>query len=407
MKIALVTHYAKLYGANRSLLGLIDGLQAYGVKSHVVAPGEGPITEELSKRNVPFYTIPFKRWMSKNRWKAPARLGLNLAVLPFIARQIRLWNVDLVHTNSSVTPVGALAAGVLSIPHTWHIREFGDLDYDLQHDMGKAIFRTLMCRSAATIAVSKAVREHVLSGIDVPCHVVYNGVISQDRLEKLGRETKEQNEDVSSPYTFALVGQISPAKGQKQALLAFHRLKQDGKVACLLIAGSGKERHVESLRRLRQALNLEKEVSLLGYVSDPFEVYQRADAVLMCSPHEAMGRVTAEAMVSARPVIGYDSDGTAELINDGHSGLLYDGSTKDLADSMNRFVDNPDLARSFGQNGWEKARRTYTNEVYARHVYKGLSKVMQFGEVRYDGQDNRGLVQECGHNSGHDRSIRD
>ena len=64
-----------------------------------------------------------------------------------------------------------------------------------------------------------------------------------------------------------------------------------------------------------------------------------------------MGRVTAEAMASARPVIGYDSDGTTELIDDGHNGLLYDGSTKDLAASMNRFVNNPNLARSFGQNG--------------------------------------------------------
>jgi len=229
-----------------------------------------------------------------------------------------------------------------------------------------------MSRADATIAVSEAVRQHVLSDVDTSCHVVYNGVISEERLEQLGKAAEARDAHFSPPYIFAIVGKIGPAKGQKQALRAVYRLARDGKKVRLLVAGSGAEEHVESLCELRQTLDLEEEVSLLGYVSDPFEVYQRADAVLMCSPHEAMGRVTAEAMAAARPVIGYDSDGTAELIDDGHDGLLYDGSTEDLADCMIQFVDNPDWARSLGQNGWEKVSREFTNEVYARRVYDVL-----------------------------------
>jgi len=377
MKVAFVTHYANLYGANRSLLCLTDGLQAYGVEPHVLAPKEGPITEELSKREIPFYTVPFKRWMAKDRWKAPARLGMNLGVLPLLVQKVRQWNVDLIHTNSSVTPIGALLAEVLSLPHTWHVREFGKRDFSLSYDWGRPVFRKLMSRADAAIAVSEAVHRHVLSDVDVPCHVVYNGVISEERLEKLGRQEGAQENDFAPPFTFAIVGQISPAKGQKQALRAVHRLAQKGKKARLLVAGSGAEEQVESLRRLHQTLNLEEEVSFLGYVSDPFEVYQRSDAVLMCSPHEAMGRVTAEAMAAARPVIGYDSDGTAELIDDGHDGLLYDGSTEDLADCMIQFVDNPDWARSLGQNGWEKAGKEFTNEVYAKRLYEVLCGITE------------------------------
>ena len=95
-----------------------------------------------------------------------------------------------------------------------------------------------------------------------------------------------------------------------QALRALHRLKQEGGETCLLVAGDGKSEHVESLHQLCRSLNLNDEVSFLGYVSDPFDVYKRADAVLMCSPHEAMGRVTAEAMAAVLPVIGFDRDGT-------------------------------------------------------------------------------------------------
>jgi glycosyltransferase involved in cell wall biosynthesis len=376
VRIAFVTHYSDLYGANRSLLSLIDGLQEYSAQPHVLAPEKGPITQELSKRDVTFYTIPFKRWMSEDRWKVPARLGMNLGILPLLVRKVYQWEVDLIHTNSSVVPIGALVAEVLSLPHTWHVREFGKRDFGLQYDWGRKSFKKLLSRANATIAVSEAVQRHVLSDIDTLSHVVYNGVISKDRLEKLREAEEARDARFSPPYIFAIVGKIGPAKGQKQALQAIHRLTEEGKNVRLLVAGSGAEERVESLHRLRRTLNLKKEVSLLGYVTDPFEVYQRADAVLMCSPNEAMGRVTAEAMAAARPVIGYNSDGTAELIEDEHNGLLYDGTAEHLAYCMGRLMSNPGWAKSLGRNAWEKAEREFTNEVYAKHVYSVLSNVL-------------------------------
>ena len=376
MRVAFVTHYSKLYGANKSLLNLVDGLHRHGVKAFVVAPSEGQLTQQLTRRDLSFCTIPFKRWMAKNRWKAPARLGMNLAVLPLLARRVRQWNVDLIHTNSSVTPVGGLLAEALSLPHTWHVREFGGRDFGLHYDWGERLFRAFMSRSEAIVTVSEAVREHVCLDISAPCHVIYNGVISCERLEQLGNEAKEKEEDFSSPYTFAIVGQISPAKGQKQALRALHRVKQEGKEIRLLVAGSGTSEHVEALRRLCQSLNLDHEVKFLGYVPDPFEVYRRANAVLMCSSHEAMGRVTAEAMAAVLPVIGLNQDGTAELIDDEYNGLLYDGSTEHLVACMNRFIDEPKWARSLGWNGLKKAHREFTEEVYAQQMHDMMHSVV-------------------------------
>jgi len=42
----------------------------------------------------------------------------------------------------------------------------------------------------------------------------------------------------------------------------------------------------------------------------------------MCSRHEAMGRVTVEAMSACLPVIGFDNGGTAELIEHERSGCF-------------------------------------------------------------------------------------
>jgi glycosyltransferase involved in cell wall biosynthesis len=235
-----------------------------------------------------------------------------------------------------------------------------------------------MSRAEARIAVSEAVQHHALSGVEGPSYVVYNGVISRERLEQLNLKQKESS---GGPFTFAIVGQISPAKGQKQALRALHQLRQEGGEARLLVAGDGASEHLESLQQLCQSLNLGDAVSFLGYVSDPFEVYQRADAVLMCSPNEAMGRVTAEAMAAACPVIGYNSDGTAELIDDEKNGLLYDGTTKHLVRCMRRLVDEPAWLRSLGESSHEKAGREFTNEVYAYKVYRIFCDVLGVKKV--------------------------
>lgn len=373
MKVCFVTHYTHLYGANKSLLSLVDKLQDHSVEPFVLVPSTGPITDKLSSLGVQFYSLPHKRWMSKAPWKAPARLVANVSVLPFAVTKILKWDIDLIYTNSSVIPIGAVLAALLSLPHVWHIREFGQRDFGLHYDWGKSPFQTLVSRADARIAVSEAVRQQVLSDVEPPSYVVYNGVISRERLDQLNPKQKESG---GKPFTFAIVGQISPAKGQKQALQALHQLRQESVEARLLVAGDGAAEHLESLDQLCQSLGLDDVVTLLGYVSDPFEVYRQADAVLMCSPHEAMGRVTAEAMAAARPVIGYNSDGTAELINDEQNGLLYDGTTEDLADCMRRLIEEPDWTRSLGENGQKKAKNKFTNEVYANRVCGILSEAI-------------------------------
>ncbi|MFB6280314.1 MAG: glycosyltransferase family 4 protein [Salinibacter sp.] len=386
MRICFVTHYDGLYGANRSLLGLIEGLEEYGVESLVVLPSRGDLTEVLRDRNVPYVVAPFKWWMTKpsHQWKAPARLTFNLVVAPVIATRIAFWHPDLIHTNSSVTPVGALVAELLSLPHTWHIREFGDLDYGLRRDLGDAVFRWGLERSRALVAVSEAVRRRVLEDLEPPTPVVYNGVISEDRARQIGRSVRLTRGETgkSSCFTFAILGRIQPSKGQEQAVRAVSRLRKTGMNVHLLIAGDGRKEHESSLKTLVRRLGVADTVSFLGFVDEPFSVYRKTDAVLMCSENEAMGRVTAEGMAAARPIVGRNSGGTSELVNHGVNGLLYDEGVGALADCMQRLADDPEWARELGLNGWEKAVEKFTLESYAQKMYNVLSSAQAVDDTK-------------------------
>src|SRR5262249_12995305 len=110
-RVVFITHYAELYGANLSLLNLIEGLGRHAVRPRVIAPEQGALPPELARRGVPAAVLPFEWWVSPRRTLpgAAARLLGNLRRLRPLAAQLTGWGCDLVYSNSSVFAVGAAA----------------------------------------------------------------------------------------------------------------------------------------------------------------------------------------------------------------------------------------------------------------------------------------------------------
>ena len=383
LRVIFISHYPELYGANRSLLNLIDGLGAYGVQAAVVCPGAGPITEELTRRGVPFWIYPVKWWFSapqpRHRLNGLLRFLATRRSLPALKKLVSPWRPDLIYTNSSVTPVGALLARSLGKPHVWHIREFGLQDYGLQKDVGEAFFRFWLNRAAGVIAISKAVREEVLRGVRSRVHVIYNGVTSATALQRLAKDEVGETPK-NGNFVFAIVGLIHPSKGQKEAIEAIALVHRNHRRVELRIAGTGDDAFVKQLRVLASDLGIAPQIRFLGFVDDIFPVYRAADAVLMCSRFEAMGRVTAEAMAAGKPVIGHNSAGTGEIVDHGSTGLLYERAPDDLAACMRRLIEDPEFTLALGRNARKKAREEFTVEAYAAKVFKVLQSIAGSGK---------------------------
>lgn len=335
MNVLFISHYSALYGANRSLLALLDGLDYKSIKPFVVAPQSGAIEIALEKRSIPFYICPFKNWMAPSRLKMPLRLLMNIVTIPVLLWKLKVWKIDLVYTNSSVTPIGAWCAYLAGLPHIWHIREFGWEDYGLKYDLGEKVFNYWLDRAEKLIAVSYAVCNKVLGNTRAKKIVVYNGVISKNEVPKLPPVSSNHRKS-GNPFIFGIIGLLHPSKGQEDAIRAFAEVNALIDNIELWIAGSGSKEYENYLRNLCTHLNLNRKVKFLGYVDNPLQFFSEIDAALVCSGNEAMGRVTAEAMVAGKPIIGLDNAGTSELIEDEKNGLLYDGSVDSLASKIDR-----------------------------------------------------------------------
>ena len=375
MRVLFVTHYTNYHGANRSLINLIEGSKAYGVDSYVAVPAEGQITDQLKKRNIPYYICPIRYWMAKSADGRGERLFANSIAALWICFKALLLRVDVIFSNSSVTPAGAFAAFMLKRPHVWTIREFGHADYKHKHDWGRKLFEKWVNRADAVIAISNAVKNEVLYNVSAPIYVIYNGVVSWQKAEAIKEGIAPfVNKD---GYIFAMLSQINRRKGQHTAIEALAKVKEEHPEIRLLIAGRYSGGENNAFRELSVSLGVERNVEFLGYVEDPFSVLTGCDAVLMCSENEAMGRVTAEAFICGKPVIGYNGAGTKELITEGKTGFLYSNGSEGLASKMRQFIESQEEAYRMGLSAREEAVDKFTSEVYAEQVCRVLEGVIR------------------------------
>jgi len=386
MKVAFFTHYGSYsHGSNRSLVNLIDGLRPHGVQALVVHPPDSvssPLSLKpvLKARGVPTVAADVAWWVAAmpSRRGAFRRFLRNVRSLPQVCRQLRTWGCDVLYTNSSVIPFGAMSAVCMNRPHIWHIREFSDLDFSLRPDWGQPVFRRVIARSAATVAVSHAVRSHVLRGRQARrCSVVYNGVAFRREFDRLHEVYGDPTKARHHGFTFSILGTVRPSKGQAEAIRALACACRTHPGVRLLVAGDGRRGYTEECKDLAARLGIAERVVFLGYVDDPYSVYMESDAIVVCSRNEGMGRVTVEAMSACRPVIGFDNAGTAELIVHGFNGLLYRDGDGRLADCMRKLADDPAGARQMGLNGWRAGREKYCIEMYAEKIYGVLSAVVE------------------------------
>lgn len=168
------------------------------------------------------------------------------------------------------------------------------------------------------------------------------------------KNLREQMNIASESKVILCVGELLPNKNQKTAVFALDKIRKMYPEALLLIAGNGPEK--ANLQEIIKAKGLEKNVKLLGYVTN-LQDYQRiADAAVSCSRREGLPLNIVEAMMSGTPVVASNNRGHRELIQDGENGFLFNIDNADvLADRVIDIFKNSDLRKTISQNALVKS----------------------------------------------------
>ena len=374
MKVLFLLHVSDRYGAGRSIVALIRGLVASGIKCHCYLPESGPITQDLEAIGVGYTILRLPRWVYDrySPFLNLARLFASLASTLHIALTTIRWRADLLFTTSSVIPAGALAAFICRKPHIWQIREFVEDDFQMRFDFGGALSRKLICLlSHKVICVSEALilqyKKYASSG---KLMVIHNDITLNDG---------EQCCDIPRLFdrSATIVGRIHPGKGQQDAVMAVSLLKEQGIDIQLNIVGDGDEIHVKTLEQIIRSKELEDRIVLLGYIPAPSKIIRSSDMALVCSLSGALDRVIIESMLCNVPIIVARGGGNKDVVANGTTGLLYSpGNFIELADRMRMVLNDSGLASQMADNALKWVREDFDGSQCSDRVLKVIESLV-------------------------------
>lgn len=290
--------------------------------------------------------------------------------LPFFARL--LWTAwrfkaDAVHANNEplCNRAALLVAKVLRIPAICHVR--GDLE-------GSRLMKWAFGLPDHFIPVSHWVSKNIQTHMEVPeekVTVIYDG-LELDVLDTRadGHLFRSRCGLSDEHFSVGLVGLLIPWKGQEIFLDAAKALKNEIPNLKMLIVGGTPEDCIGYERHLRErvaAEALDDVVIFTGHATDMPQVYNGLDVVVSASTSpEPLGTVVIESMAMARPLIGPNHGGAAEMMEHAKTGLLFNpGDANDLAAAIKKFHDQPLLREKLGVAARSHALATFSVE---RHV---------------------------------------
>lgn len=174
------------------------------------------------------------------------------------------------------------------------------------------------------------------------------------------------------------VGQLSKTHRHKGLSILIRALRHLDPSTTLVVVGGGN--WFSHYKADAENAGVADRVVFAGIISEEeLPLYYRgADLTVLptYTDAEGFGMVLAEANACGRPVIGTNVGGIPSLIQDQHNGLLVEpGDLRGLVQAISIVLSDGKLAKTLGQNGFEKIRSGFTwDHAVSRtmKVYDGL-----------------------------------
>ena len=165
------------------------------------------------------------------------------------------------------------------------------------------------------------------------------------------------------------VGRASYEKGL-DVLMDASKLIKSNCVIHLITGGP----YFDHIKRRITNENLEATVKLHGVLSyeKTREFYVKSDIVVVPSVWiESFCLVGLEAMANQKAVVGSNIGGIKDWLVDGQTGYHFEpGNSVDLAKKIDTLLNNKELCRKMGINGYERVKKYYNRELYLKRLIK-------------------------------------
>lgn len=366
MKVVMVSagFWPAVGGAERQALELARALRARGADVVVLTRRVGALASREEVHGVPV------RRLSVFGTGALDSLSFLFGALGWLLKHGGDYDAIHAHLAGSPALAAALAGRWLGKPVLIKLgggRGIGELAASSRTVLGRlklALLASLKPRFLAVVPdLADEAREH-LPGASI--EVLANGV-DVDRFRPVSPEEKKilRARLGWSGVVFLYTGRLSWEKRLPWFAKIWEKASE-GRDASLIIVGAGAEVIPDSSR-----------VRVLPPVDDTAELYAAADAFVLPSVSEGLSNSLLEAMASGLPAVASAVGGTAQILEDGKTGLLFgkDDEAKAIR-QIERIINDNESRTRIGAAARLEVERRYAMPIVVERLldlYRGDS----------------------------------
>ena len=367
-----------------STVALSRNVQLQYLREHFVWPGSAQVV--ACGRNVRLWSGvaalagaigKTSRGAERSFVRAVSSLDFPFVILPYV---LRLWRLaraaraELIHHNNGFDISAIILKWLLGVPLVAYQRGW-EWDSLTVRRLGNCVDRY--------VANSQTIRQHLIDlGIEPGRIEVIYPPIDLARFDpaiRCARQRQELGLAEGAPC-FGVVGALLEYRGQHVFLRAAARVMRVVPNARAVIVGDAPGNDTTFKQRLvamAEELGIGPQVVFTGHRTDVPEVMQLLDVVVHPALiSEPFGRVIAEAMAMAKPVVATEGGGPRELIREGETGFVVARADDEaLAAKIIDLLRDRTRARAMGQRGCNDARELCNPARHAQcmgSIYDGL-----------------------------------
>ncbi len=279
-----------------------------------------------------------------------------------LAKYIDENEIDIVHFHWTRDMITAVLAKVLSKrrPKLVQSRHMGMTRFkdDFYH---KWLYKNIDMIHAVTLKVKEQLEKFIQNDVRPKIEMVYLGTKIPNVNEKKVFELRKKY-NLNNEFIVGIVGRIEMGKGQYKVLEAISKLKEFN-VKGIIVGSFMDEDYSKELKAKIKELDIKDKIIFTGFTKDVNEHMKLFDVNILATENETFGLVIIEAMANRVPVIATNKGGPLEIIDDGMDGLLFDGSSDDLANKLKILYADKDLQERLSSTGIKKVIKNFNTDV--------------------------------------------
>lgn len=364
-------------GATISFKVILDGMLNYGHNIVVLISNrnknnefidyminKGCVVEFIDDEFSIWPSYSLKGWSNsfiKFPWRFVRKYFNLLRSYHQILHYIKKHRPDIVHTNVGVYPQAQKACKKLNIPHIWHLREYQTKDFKWQIFPSKNKFKKLLQMSNVITITQDILNYFELQNIK-KAKVMWDGILPVNVTTFIPNK---------KPY-FLCATRISPEKNIETAIEAFAKVANEIPNYRLIIVGLRSNLdYYNKLLKLTTELNCTDKIEFHNHSENIKDQMKDATALIVASHFEGLGRMTLEATFMGCLVLGKNTGGTKEILDNTKGGYLFN-TTEELSNLIveTTFLAGSEKYKQIVLAAQQKVVEKCSNENYCNQLNK-------------------------------------